>query len=192
MFFLMNIVAFNLVTSSEVDLICLKLSRLRPVRSEFTVPDPRSGEQRTPEMDMFSLTLVLFEIMVDSSPLRRTSESEKLGKLAVKFYERVNIPCFVVEFVPVFIESKSSEDPRKKPSFDNISESLRENYFTIADGIDSNGGSAFVSLTNQQKSESSEELDQNAFGRFVNYARSSLDVTLVPQSQQSRRDTIAV
>jgi hypothetical protein len=54
---------------------------------------------------------------------------------------------------PAFIESGPSGDSKKIPSFDNISELLKEKDFTIADGIHSNGVSAFVSLTNPQKNE---------------------------------------
>jgi hypothetical protein len=46
----------------------------------------------------------------------------------------------------VLIELGLSANPRERPSFDDISEVLKRNYFSIADGADSDETSAFASL----------------------------------------------
>jgi hypothetical protein len=46
----------------------------------------------------------------------------------------------------VLIESGLSTNPRERSSFNDISEVLKKNYFRIADGVDSDDLSAFVSL----------------------------------------------
>jgi serine/threonine protein kinase len=118
----------------------------RGVASEFAAPEMRSGEKRTAKIDVFSFALILFEIVVGWPSVERTSASEELGKLPANACERVEIPGFVPTFVSVLIESGLSANPRERPSFDDISEALKENYFRIADGIDSDEVSAFVSL----------------------------------------------
>jgi hypothetical protein len=90
--------------------------------------------------------LILFKIVVGLPAIERTSASEELGELPVNACGRVEIPGFVPEFVSELIESGLSANPRKKPSFNNISEALKENYFRITDGVDSDEVSAFVSL----------------------------------------------
>jgi hypothetical protein len=106
----------------------------------------RPGSERTAKVDVFSFALILFEIVIGLPSLGRTGTSEELGKLPVNAYERVEIPGFVPEFISVLIESGLSANPREKPSFDDISEALKENNFKIADGVDSDEVSAFVSL----------------------------------------------
>jgi hypothetical protein len=64
----------------------------------------------------------------------------------VKTCERVEIPGFVPTFTFVLIESGLSASPQKRPSFDDVSEALKKNYFVIAEGVDSNKVSPFVSL----------------------------------------------
>jgi hypothetical protein len=58
----------------------------------------------------------------------------------------LEIPGFVPEFISVLIESRLSIKPWKRPSFNDISEALKENDFRIADRIDSDEASAFASL----------------------------------------------
>jgi hypothetical protein len=90
--------------------------------------------------------LILFEIVVGFPALGRTSPPEEPGNLPVNACERVEIPGFVPEFVSRLIESGLSANPRERPSFDDISEALKKNYFRITDGVDSDDVSAFVSL----------------------------------------------
>jgi serine/threonine protein kinase len=116
------------------------------VESEFAATEMRSGQERTAKIDVFSFALILFEIVVGLPALGRTSTSEKLGKLSMNACERVDIPGFVPEFVSVLIESGLSANPRERPSFDDISESLKKNCFRITDKVDSDEVSAFVSL----------------------------------------------
>jgi hypothetical protein len=105
-----------------------------------------SGEERTAKIDVFSFALILFEIVVGLPALGRTSPPEEPGKLPVSAWERVEIPGFVPEFVSGLIESGLSANPRERPSFDDIYEALKKNYFRITDGVDSEEVSAFVSL----------------------------------------------
>jgi hypothetical protein len=105
-----------------------------------------SGGERTAKIDVFSFALILFEILVGLPAIGRTSASEELGKLPVNACERVAIPGFVPTFVSVLIESGLSANPQERPSFDDISEALKENYFRVADGVDADEVSAFVSL----------------------------------------------
>jgi serine/threonine protein kinase len=118
----------------------------REVASMFAAPEMRSGEERTAKIDVFSFALIMFEIVVGVPALGMTSPSEELGKMPVNACERVEIPGFVPEFVSVLIVSGLSANPRERPSFDDISEVQKENYFRIADGVDSGEVSAFVSL----------------------------------------------
>jgi serine/threonine protein kinase len=118
----------------------------RGAASEFAAPEMLSDEERTAKTDVFSFALILFEIVVGLPALGRTSPPEELGKLPVNACERVEIPGFVPEFVSVFIESGLSANPRERPSFDDISEALKTNDFRIADGVDVDEVSAFVSL----------------------------------------------
>jgi hypothetical protein len=64
----------------------------------------------------------------------------------VNVCERVDIPGFVLEFVSVLSESGLSANPRERHSFNDISEALKENSFSIADRIDLDEVSAFVSF----------------------------------------------
>jgi hypothetical protein len=116
------------------------------VSSEFDAPEVRSGEECTAKIDVFSFALILFEIMVSLPALGRTSTSKGLGKLPMNACPRVEISGFVPEFVSVFIESGLSANPRDKPSFSDIFEALKNNSFRIADGVDSDEVSSFVSL----------------------------------------------
>jgi serine/threonine protein kinase len=118
----------------------------RGVGSEFEVPEMLSGEERTAKIDVFSFALILFEIVVGLPALGETSTSEQLGKLPVNARERAEIPAFVPEFVSALIKSGLSANPRERPSFNDISEALKENCFRIADAVDSDEVSAFVSL----------------------------------------------
>jgi serine/threonine protein kinase len=128
-------------------LIRVKVRRLREgVASEFEAPEMRSGEERTAKIDVFSFALILFEIVVGLPALEKTNTSEGLEKLPVNACEHVEIPGFVPEFLFVLIESGLSANPRERPSFADISEVLKENCFRIADGVDSDEVSAFVSL----------------------------------------------
>jgi hypothetical protein len=106
----------------------------------------RAGEERTAKIDVFSFALILFEIVVGLPALGRTNASEELGKLPVNACERVESPGFVPTFIYVLIELGLSADPRERPSFDDIFEALEGNAFMIADGVDSDEVSAFVSL----------------------------------------------
>jgi hypothetical protein len=106
----------------------------------------RSGEERTAKIDVFSFASILFKVVVGLPALGRTSTSEELRKLSMNPCERVDIPGFVPEFVSVLIGSGLSANPRERPSFNDISEALKNNYFRIADGVDSDEVSAFVSL----------------------------------------------
>jgi serine/threonine protein kinase len=118
----------------------------RGVVSGFAAPEMLPGEERTAKIDVFSFALILFEIVVGLPALGRTSPSEELGKLPVNACECVEIPGFVPEFVSVLIESGLSAKPSKRPSFNDISEALKKNSFRIADGVDTDEVSAFVSL----------------------------------------------
>jgi serine/threonine protein kinase len=119
---------------------------VRGVASEFEAPEMLSGEERTAKIDIFSFALILFKIVVGLSALGETSTSEQLGKLPVNACERAEIPVFVPTFVSVLIQSGLSANPRERPSFNDISEVMKENCFRIADGVDSDEVSAFVSL----------------------------------------------
>jgi hypothetical protein len=46
----------------------------------------------------------------------------------------------------VLIESELSTNPQERPSFYEVFEAPKKNYFRIADGVDSDEVSAFVSL----------------------------------------------
>jgi serine/threonine protein kinase len=118
----------------------------RGVGSEFEVPEMLSGEERTAKVDVFSFALILFEILVGLPTLRRTCASEGLGRLPVNACECVEIPGFVPEFVSMLIEAGLSANPRERPSFNDVSETLKKNSFRIADGVDSDEVSAFASL----------------------------------------------
>jgi serine/threonine protein kinase len=118
----------------------------RGVGSEFAAPEMRSGEKHTAKIDVFSFALILFEIVVGFPALERTSTSEELGKRPVNACERVEIPGFVPEFVSALIESGLSVNSQERPSFDDISEALKKNYFRITNSVDSDEVSAFVSL----------------------------------------------
>jgi serine/threonine protein kinase len=118
----------------------------RGVGPEFAAPEMLSGEERTAKIDVFSFALILFEIVVGLPVFGGTSTPEEPGKLPVNACERVEIPGFVPKFISVLIESGLSANPRERPSFDDISEALKENYFKITDGVDSDEVSAFVSL----------------------------------------------
>jgi serine/threonine protein kinase len=118
----------------------------RGVASEFEAPEMLSGEERTAKIDVFSFVLILFETVVGLPSIGGRSTSKQLGKLPVNACERAEIPVFVPTFVSVLIESGLSANPRERPSFEDISEALKENYFRIADGVDSDEVSAFVNL----------------------------------------------
>jgi serine/threonine protein kinase len=116
------------------------------VGSEFAAPEMMSSEERTAKIDVFSFALILFEIVVGLPAFGRTGSPEDPGKLPVSVCERVEIPGFVPDFVSVLIESGLSANPQERPSFDDISEALKKNYFRITDDVDSDEVSAFVSL----------------------------------------------
>jgi serine/threonine protein kinase len=117
----------------------------RGVVSEFAAPEMRSGEERTAKIDVFSFVLILFEIVVGLSFFGGINTSEEIGKLSVNVCERVDIPGFIPELASVLIESGLS-DSQKSPSFNAISDVLKEKYFRIADGVDSDEVSSFVRL----------------------------------------------
>jgi serine/threonine protein kinase len=118
----------------------------RGVASEFAALEMMYSEERTAKIDVFSFALILFEIVVGLPALGRTSTPEEPGKLPVNVCERVEIPGFVPKFVSGLIVSGLSANPRERPPFDDISETLKESYFRIADGVASGEVSAFVSL----------------------------------------------
>jgi serine/threonine protein kinase len=118
----------------------------RGVASEFAAPEMLSGEKPTAKMDVFSFALILFEVLIGWPALGGTNPSEELTKLPVNAYEWIVIPGFVPKFVCDLIESGLSGNTRERPSFDDISEALKENYFRITDGVDSDEVSAFVSV----------------------------------------------
>jgi hypothetical protein len=146
MFFLMRIIEFKLQTLGEVHVICLKMSKLRGAASEFAAPEMLPDGERTAKIDVFSFILILFEIVIGLQGIGKTSTSEEREKLPVNAHEHVEIPGFVPKFVSVLIGSGLSANPRERISFDDISKAPKENYFRIADGVDSDEVSAFVSL----------------------------------------------
>jgi hypothetical protein len=70
----------------------------------------------------------------------------RTGKLPVDAYGRFDIPQFILPFLSIPIESRLFPNTREASSFDDASESLKENYFRIADGVDSDEVSAFVRI----------------------------------------------
>jgi hypothetical protein len=67
-------------------------------------------------------------------------------KLSANACECIEIPGFVPEFVSQLIEPGLSANPGERPSFEDVSEALQNNYFRIADEVDSDEVSSFVSL----------------------------------------------
>jgi hypothetical protein len=102
----------------------------------------RSGEEHTAKIDVSSFALILFKLVVSLPALGRTITSEELEKL------RVNALKFQELFRSLFLCSLSQDCPQihERHSFNDISESLKENCSRRADGVDSNEVSAFASL----------------------------------------------
>jgi hypothetical protein len=78
--------------------------------------------------------------------LGRISSSEELRRLPVNVCERLEIPGFVPKFLSVVIEPSLSSNPSERPSFNDMSEVLKKDYFRIADGVDSDEISVFINL----------------------------------------------
>jgi hypothetical protein len=133
----------------------------RGVEYESEAPAMRSGEERTAKIDVLAFALILFEIVVSLPVLETTSLSEAIMKLPVNACERVEIPGLVSKFVSVLIGSGLSANPREKISFDDTSETLKKNYFKIADGVDSDEVQPLSVWWNPQRCESSEELHRD-------------------------------
>jgi hypothetical protein len=106
----------------------------------------RSGDDRIAKIDVFSFALILFEIVVGLPTLGGIDTSEELGKHPLSACQCIETPGFILKFVSEIVESGLSANPRESLSFDGISEALKENYFRIADGVDFDKVSAFVSL----------------------------------------------
>jgi hypothetical protein len=91
----MNIIKFELQTLGGVNLIRVKVSQLRGVRSVFAAPEMRSGEDCTAKIDVFAFALILFKIVVGLPALGRTGGSKGLRKLPVNACECIDISGFV-------------------------------------------------------------------------------------------------
>jgi serine/threonine protein kinase len=59
------------------------------VGSEFEAPEMRSGKERTAKIDVFSFSLILFEIVAGFPALGRTRASKECGKLPANACEKV-------------------------------------------------------------------------------------------------------
>jgi hypothetical protein len=97
------------------------------MRTEFAASEMRSREDRTAKIDVFWFALIWFGVLVGFPALGRTNTSKELGKLPARMCEWVDIPGFVPKFVPVLIGSGLSSNRRKRPSFDDIFEAVKEN-----------------------------------------------------------------
>jgi hypothetical protein len=122
MFFSMGIIEFELLTLAEVDLIRVKVLRLRAER-----------RQSLRRLRCCPVKGTLRRSMLEGQMHQNSLENSG---------ERVEMPGFI----SVLIESGLSTNPQERPSFDDISEALKENCFRIADGVDSNEVSAFPSF----------------------------------------------
>jgi serine/threonine protein kinase len=111
--------------------------------SEFASPEVLSDGKLTQKADVFAFALILFSIVVGHCPFGETDErSDRERKLLIV---GDTIPGFVPDFVSELIQSGLSTYPNNRPSFDDIIEKLKWNSFRIAEEVDSEEVSAFVS-----------------------------------------------
>jgi hypothetical protein len=109
--------------------------------SEFTALEVLSGCKQTQKADVFAFALILFSIVVGHPP--ETGERADLAEMPLIVGE--TIPGFVPEWVSRLIRSELSTYPDDRPSFNDIIEVLKKNCFRIAEEVDSEAVSVFVS-----------------------------------------------
>jgi serine/threonine protein kinase len=112
-------------------------------QSEFAAPEVLSGRQLTQKADVFAFALILFSIVVGHRPFGETGERSCPAKRPLIVGD--TIPGFVPGFVVRLIRSGLSTNPNARPSFNDIVEVLENNRFRIAEEVDSEEVSAFVS-----------------------------------------------
>jgi serine/threonine protein kinase len=113
------------------------------VPSEFAAPEVLSGGKLTQKADVFAFASILFSIVVGHRPFRDTAKrSDRAEKPLIV---RDALQTFSLNFVSRLILSGLSTNPNDRPSFNEIIEVLKNNDFRIAEEVDSEAVSAFVS-----------------------------------------------
>jgi serine/threonine protein kinase len=110
----------------------VEMNKFKKSESEF------DEEAKALQMDVFSFSLILFEILVGRSVVAQVVGLYR-DRVEVRFVdngEPAAIPSFLREFVRELITKGWSRDRSERPSFDDISEVLKENNFDVVDGND--------------------------------------------------------
>jgi serine/threonine protein kinase len=110
----------------QVQIVDFCSSRLRECASNDGDVNGRcnsSDEEETLMTDVASFSSILFEILVGRSVVQHVSQCDEVA-----------IPSFIPSFVRELMESGWSVDPAKRPSFDNIYETLKANDFDVVEG----------------------------------------------------------
>jgi serine/threonine protein kinase len=106
-------------------------------------PEVLSDCKPTQKADVFAFASILFSIVVGHHPFRETGE--RSGRAERSLIVRDALQAFVPDFICRLILSGLSTNPNDRPSFNEIIEVLKKNDFRIAEEVDSEAVSAFVS-----------------------------------------------
>jgi serine/threonine protein kinase len=111
--------------------------------SVFPAPEVLSGRKLTQKADVFAFASILFSIVVDHRSFRKTGEQS--GRAESPLIVCDALQAFVPDFVSRMIRFGQSTNPNDRSSFNTIFKVLKANRFRIAEGVDSEAVSAFVS-----------------------------------------------
>jgi hypothetical protein len=124
--------------------------RATGAQSQFVGPEVLSGRKLTQKADVFAFASILFSIVVGHHPFGETGERDSPTERPL--IVSATIPRFVPHFVSELIRSGLSTNPNARPSFDEVIEILENNGFRIAEEVDSEALSAFISSVESSES----------------------------------------
>lgn len=130
-----KLVDFGLVKISEsvIDGFSYITDSLSHGVGTFAYMSPKMANDKdyTNKTDVYSFGVILFVLFTENLP--KQSQKEKLSGKQIKLPRQSNsISLFCIKL----IEKCLSNDPEKRPSFEEIFMNLRENSYEIASGVD--------------------------------------------------------
>jgi serine/threonine protein kinase len=111
---------------------------------EFAAPEVLFCDELTDKSDVFSFTLILFWIVVGYPPFKECSCLKRRDDGQVIIADPIAIPDFIPDFIYQLITLGLSADPKKRPTFKSIIDTLKGNNFKINNEVDSAEISAIV------------------------------------------------
>jgi serine/threonine protein kinase len=118
------------------------------IGSHYLAPECYDN-QCTPESDVFSFGLILFELVTGQPAFEKNLSQQAVAALVVVNDARPDIPESVLPAVHDLIQQCWASDPDYRPSFDQILERLEEMNFRLIEDVNSVKLSKFVRTSEQ-------------------------------------------